>query len=216
MSSEGQTKTLEAALLERAQRLADEAVALGRQNYDRILGEENERLRLREEREVLIAKSMAEHDFRRRVQASELQVEAQLDRVRWSLVQEALVRVREALARLTEDEGAYAPVLKSLLREAVLALEQPEVVAQLNAVDRSRFEPQWERLCQEAVPGKRVLLDPDCGKFMGGVRVRSMDDSVRVDNTFEGRIDRYERRLHEIVIERLFGKAMEMEDLVHG
>ena len=82
MNADTGVETLETALLERAQHLADEALASARQSRDRIIREENERLRLREEREVLMAKAIAERDFRRNVQANELNVEEELDRLR--------------------------------------------------------------------------------------------------------------------------------------
>ncbi len=216
MDAETGTNDLETALLNRAQRLADEALSLGKQNRDRIIREENERLQLREEREVLMAKAAAERNFRRRVQASDLKVQEQLDQLRWSLTQSAMERVRDSLRKLTADEGAYLPVLKRLLIEAVAALDQPEVVAEFNEVDRERVSDSWDALCGELAPDKRVLLSNECHRGIGGVRVHSKDDSVQVDNSFEGRSERYQRELHEILIERLFGKAMEMEELVHG
>lgn len=216
MSAETGVDNLEAALLERAQRLADEALSLGRQNRDRIIREENERLQLREEREVLLAKSLAERNYRRRVQASELKVQEQLDRLRWSLTQSAVASMLDSLRELAADDNAYLPILKRLLREAVTAMEQPEVVAEFNERDRGRVHGNWDALCREVVPGKRVLLSERCHRAIGGVRVHSLDDSVQVDNTFDGRFERFEPRLYETLIERLFGKAMEMEDLVHG
>ncbi len=216
MGSEADVDDLETALLERAQRLADEALSLGRQNQDRIIREENERLQLREEREVLLAKASAERNYRRRVQASELKVHEQLDQLRWSLTQSALERMRDSLRELVNDEKAYLPILKRLLKEAVTALEQPEVVAEFNERDRERVRGDWEVLCQEVIPGKRVLLSDQCHRDVGGVRVHGLDDSIQIDNTFEGRFERWERKLHETLIERLFGKAVEMDELVHG
>ena len=38
---------------------------------------------------------------------------------------------------------------------------------------------------------------------LGGILVRSDDNRIRVDNTFEGRMERLGRGLHQIIIERL-------------
>lgn len=216
MTAEVDIESLERALLQRAERLADEALTLGRQNRDRIIREENERLQLREEREVLLAKSAAERTYRQRVQASELKVQAQLDQLRWSLTQSALDRVLASLRTLADDDKAYLPVLQQLFAEAVARFDLPEVLAEFNERDRSRVAGDWEVSWASMVAGKRVLLSERCNRALGGVRIHSLDESLQVDNTFEGRMERFERPLQEVLIERLFGKAVDMEELVHG
>lgn len=216
MNADVDVQNLEAALLERAQHLADEALELGRQSRDRILREENERLQLREEREVLVAKSLAERSYRQREQASELKVQEQLDRVRWSLVQEALERVRTGLRNLADNREQYEPVLRQMIREAITAIGQYELVVELNQRDRQWLEPSWDAFCAALKTDKRLLLSEHCHDRMGGARIHSLDDSIQVDNTFEGRIERFQDHLHEVIIERMFGKAMEMDELIHG
>lgn len=216
MNADVDVQNLESALLERAQHLADEALELGRQSRDRILREENERLELREEREVLVAKAMAERSYRQRVQANELKVQEQLDRVRWSLVQEALEQVRAQLRQLVDKRQAYEPVLQQMIREAVAAIGQYELVVELNQRDRDWLAETWDAFCGNLATDKRMLLSESCHNGVGGARILSLDRSMQVDNTFEGRIERLQDHLYEVIIERMFGKAMEMDELIHG
>ncbi len=67
MSPEDQVTALEKAILERAQTLADEHSDQARRARERILADSAERLRLMEDREVLVAKARAEREYRRQV-----------------------------------------------------------------------------------------------------------------------------------------------------
>ncbi len=81
-----QVQELEQAIMGRAERLAGEYRERAQRSRDGILREAAERLRLREQREETIAKSLGERSFRQQVQASELKMQSQLDLVRWNLV----------------------------------------------------------------------------------------------------------------------------------
>ncbi|MCB1831331.1 MAG: ATPase, partial [Gammaproteobacteria bacterium] len=83
-----QVEELEQAILAQANRLASEYRERAERSRDNILREAGERLHLREEREVLLAKAKAERAYRRRVQANELQLRKEMDHLRWNLVEE--------------------------------------------------------------------------------------------------------------------------------
>jgi V/A-type H+-transporting ATPase subunit E len=216
MSDDTAVQDLEAALLERAKVLADECLTRAHQSRDRIIQEENERLRLQEEREVLAAKAMAERIYRRRVQASELRVQEQLDRVRWELTQAVMQGLTERLRAFAMDESTYLPVLQLFLAQAAQSIEAKELVAEVNARDLARIQSRKDEFVKETVPGKTIALHPEPRACTGGVLVRSKDNSVLVDNTFEGRIDRYKDDLHRVVIEHLFAQTVHMGELVRG
>lgn len=215
MKQETTVENLERALFDRARRLADEYLARARQTRERMIEEENERLRLREERETLAAEAEAERLFRRRVQAVELQLQGELDRHRWETMEAVKAKIRERfLAFVATDD--YLPALRRLLAEAAVTLGDEELVAQLNAADRARLADRWESFAREAVPGKTISLDPDPGDFVGGILVRAADDSVRVDNTFEGRMDRYADPVNQAIAETLFPAGLTMEARADG
>ena len=83
-----QVEELERALLARAERLASAYREMTQRSRDTTLREAAERLRLREQREEAIARALGERAFRQQVQASELKMQSQLDRLRWNLVQD--------------------------------------------------------------------------------------------------------------------------------
>jgi V/A-type H+-transporting ATPase subunit E len=60
------------------------------------------------------------------------------------------------------------------------------------------------------------VLDETAGEFLGGVLVRSVDDTVRVDNTFEGRMDRLADPINQVIAEVLFPAALTMETRSNG
>lgn len=198
-----QVNELEAAILQRADRLAAEYRARAERSRDNILREAHERLRLREEREVLLAKAQAERAYRRKVQASELKLHKEMDRLLWNLVEGVREGVADRMQSLAEDEDSYLPLLKSLLGKAAESIERSELVAELNARDLERLQPNWDQFVQDFAADKRITLSGTPIETIGGVMVRSADNRIHLDNTFEGRMQRLKSRLQQIITERL-------------
>jgi V/A-type H+-transporting ATPase subunit E len=198
---------LEAALAARAQKMADEHIASAHQARERILADTRQRLRIEEEREVLAAKARAERAYQQKVQAAELDLRAELDRLRWELADGALAKLHTRLAALADDEARYLPLLLNYLREAAQAIERDELMAQVNARDLQRLQPDWERYAAEAAPGKRLMLSPQALDCIGGVLVSSTDQDIRCDNTFEGRMERLDETLQGAIAERLMPQS---------
>ncbi len=209
MSGTDDISGLEAALAERARKLADEHLAGGRQARERILEETRERLQLEKDREMLAAKAHAERAYLQHVQAAELELRAELDRLRRELSDAALSRLPERLAALVADEARYLPLLRNYLRDAVQAIERDELVAKVNARDLQSLQKDWERYAAEAAPGKKLRLAPEPLGCIGGVLVESADRTIRCDNTFEGRLERMEETLQGAVAEKLMPQSGE-------
>lgn len=216
MSDTQQIGDLEAALLARAENLAAEYRERGRSSAERIAEEAQARLHLREEKEVLAAKAEAERLYGRQVQAAEIRLQGELDRLRWTLVSATLAGLDAQLDALVKDAPRYRGVLQGLLRQGVEALDAEGLVAHLNARDYRRFAADWEALVSEAVPGCKLALDEEPMPGSGGLLVRTADNRVRVDNSFEGRRARLAENLQEEVLERLFAPAMLAGWVEHG
>ena len=216
MNPEVQVKELEHALLARARALVHEHLEKAEAEKARILHEVAHELRLAEEREILKAKLDADRLLRRRVQAAEIRMQGELDRLRWTLVQGVIGQVRERLARLADDEQAYTPVLSALLGAAARRIDSHAVVVELDTRDRGRYAGRWEALAAAAAPGKHAVLAPTTHDGNGGVIVRTPNNQVRIDNTFEGRLERLADAVHAAVVERLFAAVPHMETLFHG
>jgi len=210
------SKDLEKAILERGQSLASEHVHQGEHNRAEILKVSAEKLRLLEEKEILLAKSHAERDYRREVRASEIGMQATLDRLRWALVSQVIDKVRTELAELAKDEGRYRPILSGLLASAAAAIEGDDLIASLNDADRRRFGDSWKEIAAAAAPDKTIVLASEGRDCSGGVMVATKDGRVRIDNTFEARLERLEPALCRVIVERLFPSPVQMETLFDG
>lgn len=207
---------LEAALIYRAEVLADEYLNGAGRARGQIIEEAAKTLRLREERETLAAKARAERFYRQRVQAAEIRLQEELDRLRWTLVQSVLEDVTARLAQVAEDDALYLPLLKGYLARGARAIEREELVARVAARDLPRLAPHWEAFVKETAPGKRITLAPQPLETLGGLLLESADGRIRVDNTFEGRLERLQGEVHRAVAERLFASAEHMGALFSG
>jgi V/A-type H+-transporting ATPase subunit E len=216
MNDRSRVDALEATLLDRAKTLANAYVTEGRRTRDRLIEEAHEKLRLREERETQNAKALAERLFRQRVQAGEIKLQEELDRFQWTLVQSVVEQVKARLRQLAEDEPSYLPVLRRFLHRAVEAIEGVELVIEVNARDLERLRPHWEEWRQEWAPGKCLILSSIPRDCEGGVLVRSSDERIQVDNTFEGRLERLQEELYRVIMEQLFATVIPPGALAHG
>jgi V/A-type H+-transporting ATPase subunit E len=205
-----QVEELESAILSRAERLAAEYRERAERSRERILREAAEQLRLREDREVLVAKAMAERNYRRKVQANELKLRAHMDHLRWNLVRGVEQRLEERVRAFARNRELYDRTLGGYLAQAARLIEQDELVAELSAADHRRLREGWDAFAKAAVADKRIRLAEEPIDTLGGVRVSSPDGRIRLDNTFEGRRDRLRPRLHQIIVERLFPATAEV------
>jgi len=198
---------LEAALLDRAERLAAEYLARGEESREAILREEQERLRTREGRIVDEAQADADRLLRRRVQAAQLGIRGVLDRERWNLIQSIFDELPQQFGTVCEDTDRYVLLLRALLAQAVDSIGEDKLVASFNARDLEYLEDRWDSFVEQAAPGKTIELNVQPIECSGGVRLASQDNRVRVDATFEGRTERFRDELTKTIAERLFARA---------
>jgi V/A-type H+-transporting ATPase subunit E len=204
MSTEPTLDDLEQALMDRARRLADEYLARAESTRERMLRDENEHLRVREEREVLAAELEAERLYRSKVQATEMELRGELDRRRWEMVQQLKKRISKRLDEITV-RADYADLLQQFLAAAAEALRDEDgLVAQLCERDHARFAGEWSTWVETAAHGRSIALSDEHGNFSGGLLLRNADDTVRVDHSFEGRMERLEEQVNLVLTAELF------------
>ena len=211
-----QAQELEQAILQRAERLAAEFRDRGHRGRDSILREAAERLRLREAREESIAKALGERAFRQLVQASELQMQSHLDLVRWNLVQDVERRLQERMRIFIEDTAVYGDWLQTLVTGAAAVIEQAEISVSANTADRKRLLARWGAITQAAPPGRTLTLADDPIDTLAGVLLMSGDGRIRVDQTFDGRLERLRPRVQQMILERLLPSGFETGNLFSG
>ena len=199
---------LEAALIGRAERLADEYIDHGRDGREAILRDERERLRVREERISQEARAHADRLYRRRVQAAELRLHGIIDQQRWKLIRGVVEDLPDRLTALADDEQAYEAFLQAMVAQAADSIDDAKLSVACNARDRAWLESRWEAFSQQAAPEKTIDLAETPIDCSGGVRVSSSDNKVSVDATFEGRMERFEDELMQVIAEHLFAREI--------
>ncbi len=205
MTESDQVRALQQAILERARELADGHVSQGEMTRGKIIEDAREKLKLMEQKELLAARMHADREYQRQVQASELRIQAELDRNRWGLVQSVMDKIRRRLVVLHKNEAAYRPVFESLLKNGVDSLGGKHLVATLGNDDLSRFHDAWASIVKACCGDKvEVRLSPKACQCSGGLRLMSRQGDVMIDNTFEGIIIRSEDELQQLIFERLF------------
>ena len=198
-----QVASLEQAIMDRANDLAEELLSRAHSRSDAVLRETVENLRLAEERETSMAKGAADRSMRRQVQANELKQNGHIDQLRWELVLAVQSRLVERMQSLQEDRPAYTAWLQTMLTDAA-SLIPGDLLAEVNADDHAWLEQEWDALVGRAAPGRRITLSPQPTWGSGGVKVRSIDNRAQVDNRFEGRLARYQADIQRVILERLF------------
>jgi V/A-type H+/Na+-transporting ATPase subunit E len=210
-----QVQELEQAILARAGQLAAQFADQAQRTRESILREAAERLRQREQREETIARALGERRYRQRIQAAELKLQSQLDRVRWNLVRGVEGRLEERMRNIMSDDSAYLEYLRGLVLHGAEAFESDTLVVRTNAADHRRLSAHWAEL-QQAIPGTRLRLDDETIETLGGVLLQSEDGRIRVNNTFEGRMARLRLRLQQVILERLLPATPDAANFFSG
>jgi V/A-type H+-transporting ATPase subunit E len=206
-----QVEALEQAILERARMMADECAHRAQAGRKNILREASDRLHLREEKETLLARSQADRAYLRKVQADELKLRTKMDHMRWNLVQIVIDRLPQRMQALREDEAKYLELLLALLKQAAAQIEQPTLEVSLNDVDLRWLKPRWAELTDNLIAGKRFELTERSIDTVGGCLVTTPDKRIQIDHTFEGRLARLERKIHQALVERLLPPVSEAQ-----
>ena len=92
-----QVSTLKQAMLDRARKLANEHIAQGNLSRQHIMQDAREKIQLMEQKELLAAKALAEREYLRTVQASEIHLQAEMDRNRWGMVRVVMEKLNNYL-----------------------------------------------------------------------------------------------------------------------
>ncbi|MCF8005483.1 MAG: ATPase [Chromatiaceae bacterium] len=211
-----QADQLENAILARAERLAKEYRERAQRSRDSILREAAEKLRLREQREEAIAKTLGDRAYRQQVQAEELKLQSHLDLVRWNLVREVEGRLAEQMLAYAKDSAAYLQTLTGFIEAALAEIEHEEVAVRANNADRKLLKTHWADLVSKLPSGTQVKLSEEPIEALGGVMIESSDGRIRVDNTFEGRVARLQARLQQVILERLVPSGFDTGSIFGG
>jgi V/A-type H+-transporting ATPase subunit E len=119
----------------------------------------------------------------------------------------------EKLRDFSADQEVYMALLHQLLVQAADHIESTELVAEVNATDLDYLKTRWESFSADIAPGKQIELANTAAGCSGGVLLRSKDNRIRIDNRFEGRIERFQGILLQVITERLFAANISQRGL---
>lgn len=210
MSDDHEISQLEKALLDQADSLVRERLQNAEAVRERLLKESAERIAQAETHERQGARAAADKLVRRRVQAAEGRLTAELDRLRWALTEAALGNVRLALVELTRDPARYLAVLEGFVATAARQLPPGELVAEVNSADLNLLGPVWADLASRAAPARRIELAGHGRDSLGGLCLRLADNRARLDQSFEARLERLAEVLAGAAMERMFAGPPEL------
>lgn len=204
MSIATPVEQLEQAILKRAQDLVDSHTQATQQQKAQILAESTKRQQLREHHETEVAKSLAEQHYRRKVQSSEIKMQAELDALHWNLIQAIINQLRQSLNQLSQQPETYFLLLQGYLNNAAHHLPETALLIKANSKDYNLLSSQWLQFLNSAhLPENSQLLQSET-EFSGGILVSDLANTVRLDYTFEGLLERFEMSLCQEINQYLF------------
>jgi len=216
MSAQEQAAALEQAIFDRARALAEEHRQQAERIAEQIRRDSQEQRSLFEAKAESRAASRAEREYRRLIQAAEIRLQAELDRMRWGLVESVLHRTEQGLRELRDDPEAYPGLVRRLLSEASKEIAGERLTVRVREEDFGPLREQWESITVVAAPDKVLTLSKEPFACSGGVMVESEDGRIRMNNTFEGRLERLRPLLQRTIVKQLFPQDSEPEALFHG
>ncbi len=206
-------------IIEQIEKSAAEAESAGmaeaQEKVDARLGEA--RRQAEQKKQAILAR--AGQEARRESQRilAEARIKARREKVRAqeSVVQKSFDTAMDTLRSLAEQGSAdgisYAGVLERLISESVVSSGETDLEVMVPRRDRQLVgQDLLDRIAGQA-GGRtgtqiRLRISEESLSSMGGVAVRSSSGTVRVDNTFESRIDRFRDEIRTHVAKELFSR----------
>ena len=216
MSSDLKVEDLEKALMQRANDLAHEYMQRAKRSHDHFIEDENERLQLREEKEIMSAKMLADNTYRSRVQSSELEVQKKLDQLRWQLIKSVLSDAKQQINQIKTNKQQYQNLLVEFIKQSITAINNKHLIIEFNQSDYQNIESQWQEIVKQINSEKKIELSKQFHHMSGGIIVYNPNHSIRIDNTFEGRIERMSEIIHQLIAEEFFSEITHESDKIHG
>jgi len=216
MSSELKVEDLEKALIQRANDLADEYLQRAKRSHDHFIEDENERLQLREEKEIMTAKMLADCTYRSQVQSSELEVQKKLDQLRWQLIKNVVSEAKEQIKQVVNNKQEYQQLIIEFIKHSLSAINSNHLIVEFNQKDYKNLQPLWPEIIEQIDSEKNIELSKQFHHMSGGIIVYNHKHSMRIDNTFEGRIERLSENIHQLVAEEFFSELSHESDKIHG
>ncbi|AEC51749.1 V-type ATP synthase subunit E [Pyrococcus sp. NA2] len=172
-----------------------------RKEAEKIKEEAKRKAESRAEWIIRRAKTQAELEKQRIIANARLEIRRKRLAVQEEIISKVLEEVRKRLENMSEDE--YFESVKALLKEAVSELNERKVRVMSNEKTLSLIGARIEEIKAEL--GDVSIELGEVIKTIGGVVVETEDGRIRIDNTFEARMERLEGEIRSTIAKVLFG-----------
>ncbi|NJE26226.1 V-type ATP synthase subunit E [Thermococcus sp. MV5] len=173
---------------------------------DEIKKEAERRAKAKADWIIRKAQTQAELEKQRIIANARLEVRRKKLALQEELIKEVIDSIKERLASIPEEE--YLEVLKGLIVEGIQELGEEKVVLSSNERTLSLIEEHLEEIkgiVKEKI-GKDVEISlGDPLETLGGVIIQNSTKTIRIDNTFETRMERLQSELRAKIAKILFG-----------
>ncbi|MBO8174057.1 MAG: V-type ATP synthase subunit E [Thermococcus sp.] len=173
---------------------------------EEIKAEAEKRARARAEWILRKAQTQAEIEKQRIVANAKLEIRKKRLALQEELIKEVLKSLKEKLAALPKDE--YFKVVSDLMLQAVKELGEDKIRVSSNEATLQLIAEKIDEIKTflNEKTGREISIElGDKIETIGGVLVENVDRTIRVDNTFEARIERLESELRSRIAKVLFG-----------
>jgi V/A-type H+-transporting ATPase subunit E len=212
MSTDGVRKIIE-EIEKSTEQKCSEILSEAKEKVEAVLNEA--RKKASDEEGTILARG--EQEARRESQRilAEARIKARREKVKAQegVVQKSFDTARKTLLKMAEEKKAagieYRDVLERLIRESAVSSGIQSLEVLVNPRDRSlASQDVLSRIASQAGKELGIPMSLDISDeplaCMGGVVVRSNDGKVRVENTFESRIERFREAIRTQVAKELF------------
>ncbi|ASJ15935.1 V-type ATP synthase subunit E [Thermococcus chitonophagus] len=147
------------------------------------------------------AKTQAELEKQRIIANARLEVRRKKLAVQEELIQEVIEEVKKRLKELSQEE--YFETIKVLLKSAIQELGEKKVRVYSNEATLSLIASRIDELRAEL--GDVSIEIGEAIDTIGGVVVENEAGDIKIDNTFEARMERMESEIRSRIAKVLFG-----------
>lgn len=152
------------------------------------------------------AQTQAEMEKQRIIANAKLELRRRKLALQEELINEVIDSIKERLASIPEEE--YLEVLKGLIVEGIQELGEEKVVLSSNERTHSLIEEHLEEI--KGIVKEKIGKDVEISlgeplETLGGVVIQNSTKTIRIDNTFETRMERLQSELRAKIAKILFG-----------
>ena len=193
-----ETDKIRAAILDKAQKEAEEITVSARLKAEELITNANEQKKKRFEEEKKRIISEAKREASRVLAQSSLKARQEILKERDAVINKIITKVKEDLSKEATDEGVFLHLINEAL-EAFETKDKLRLLVSQKDISIVRKVVEGDDTLKEQIA---EVSEFDC---MGGVMAESMDGMISIDNTFDMRVEMLTPKILPRLGRELFG-----------